>query len=94
MYHGPYGTEFYRQLHVVLHKEFRSRRVWRALRSRNGNGHNYGLRDIASMAVNAATLPGARRKLEKLAVKSAHSLGALPQIMTPEAAARPTPQLD
>jgi len=23
MYHGPFTTEFYRQLHVVLHKEFR-----------------------------------------------------------------------
>ena len=26
MYHGPFTTEFYRQLHVVLHKEFRMRR--------------------------------------------------------------------
>jgi anaerobic magnesium-protoporphyrin IX monomethyl ester cyclase len=94
MYHGPYGTEFYRQLHVVLHKEFRSRKTWRDLRSAKGNGHRHGLRDIASMAAYAATLPAARRKLEKLAVKSQHSFDSLPQIMTPEAAARPTPQSD
>jgi anaerobic magnesium-protoporphyrin IX monomethyl ester cyclase len=94
MYHGPYGTDFYRQLHVVLHKEFRYRRTWRALRSGNGNGHRVGLRDVAAMAANAATLPIARRKLERLAVESKHSLGALPQIMTPEAASRPTPQSD
>jgi radical SAM superfamily enzyme YgiQ (UPF0313 family) len=92
MYHGPYGTEFYRQLHVVLHKEFRSRRTWRQLRE--GNGHRHGLRDIASMAANAATLPVARRKLERMAVKSQHALDALPQIMSPEAASRPTPQTD
>jgi anaerobic magnesium-protoporphyrin IX monomethyl ester cyclase len=32
MYEGPFSTEFYRQLHVVLHKEFRSRKGWRELK--------------------------------------------------------------
>src|SRR5690606_10377438 len=33
MYRGPFVTEFYRQLHVVLHKEFRSRRALDAWRT-------------------------------------------------------------
>ena len=31
LYQGPYTTEFYRQLHTVLHKEFRSTKTWHAL---------------------------------------------------------------
>src|SRR5260221_5517313 len=31
LYHGPFGTEFYRQLHTVIHKEYRSRKTFRRL---------------------------------------------------------------
>jgi hypothetical protein len=70
LYHGPFTTEFYRQLHVVLHKEFRMRRGWdevcRALRqpARLTRRH---LRRLGASAFYAATLPPARRKLHRLA---------------------------
>jgi hypothetical protein len=28
LYHGPFGTAFYRVLHKVLHREFRAQRAW------------------------------------------------------------------
>jgi anaerobic magnesium-protoporphyrin IX monomethyl ester cyclase len=31
LYHGPFSTAFYRWLHRVLHREFRSQRAWDAL---------------------------------------------------------------
>jgi hypothetical protein len=68
MYQGPYPTEFYRKLHVVLHKEFRSRKTWRNLR--NGGKHlpvHKRARDAASMVYNWATLPIERRKLAQMA---------------------------
>ena len=69
LYQGPYGSAFYRQLHTVLHKEFRARRAWRDLRGaiqqpvRLRGGH---LRRAAAMAYHAGTLPLARRKLDRL----------------------------
>src|SRR5690606_26163304 len=33
LYKGPFRTEFYRQLHTVVHKDYRSRKTWRDLRS-------------------------------------------------------------
>src|SRR5438477_2280532 len=51
MYHGPYGSDFYRQLHVTLHREFRSARTWRELRKANGRVVHMRkkARDAASM---------------------------------------------
>jgi anaerobic magnesium-protoporphyrin IX monomethyl ester cyclase len=34
LYNGPFSTAFYRQLHTVLHREFRARKAWRALLGR------------------------------------------------------------
>jgi anaerobic magnesium-protoporphyrin IX monomethyl ester cyclase len=94
MYRGPYSSDFYRQLHVVLHREFRSSKTWRELRKSKGRAVQLRrkVRDVASMVYNRAMLPVERRKLEKLAVASGRALGMLPQIMTPEAASKPTPQ--
>jgi radical SAM superfamily enzyme YgiQ (UPF0313 family) len=96
MYHGPYGSDFYRQLHVTLHREFRARKIWRELRAPGPRlgGLRRQARDMATMLYNRAMLPAERRKLDKLAVPSDHSLGMLPQIMTPEAASKPSPQGD
>jgi radical SAM superfamily enzyme YgiQ (UPF0313 family) len=33
LYRGPFTTEFYRKLHQVVHKEFRGRKAWNALRN-------------------------------------------------------------
>jgi radical SAM superfamily enzyme YgiQ (UPF0313 family) len=32
LYRGPFSTDFYRKLHQVVHKEFRARKAWSALR--------------------------------------------------------------
>ncbi|HEU5424121.1 MAG TPA: radical SAM protein [Nitrolancea sp.] len=69
LYRGPYSTEFYRQLHVVLHKEFRSHKyraeLGRALAGRAMRRAN--LRQAAGLAKCRLTLPLARRRLERLA---------------------------
>jgi anaerobic magnesium-protoporphyrin IX monomethyl ester cyclase len=89
MYRGPFSTAFYRQLHVVLHHEFRLRKAWSALRSRGRR-----LRSLAAVAFHGAALPLARLQLE-IAGRARHpGLSALPRFMTPDAAARPTPQPD
>jgi hypothetical protein len=70
LHHGPFSTDFYRQLHVVLHKEFRMRRGWEELRrgvrqpARLRRRH---LRRLGAAAYHLATLPLERRKLERLA---------------------------
>jgi hypothetical protein len=33
LYKGPFSTAFYRQLHRVLHKEFRRRKAWEQIKS-------------------------------------------------------------
>lgn len=88
MYTGPFTTAFYRQLHTVVHKEFRSRRTV----SRLQRGQSVTLRQIAAMLYHAATLPLARRKLDSLAALPHRGIHALPLGMPPSDAARPTPQ--
>src|SRR4029077_15320171 len=89
MYQGPFSTAFYRQLHVVLHHEFRLRKAWSALRSRGRR-----LRSLAAVAFHGVALPLARFQLESVARARHPGVRALPRLMTPEAAARPTPQPD
>lgn len=70
LYQGPFRTEFYRQLHTVIHKEYRSRRTW----------HEIGqlvrqpallrpsmIKRAAAMIYHTLTLPAARRTLDDLA---------------------------
>jgi anaerobic magnesium-protoporphyrin IX monomethyl ester cyclase len=33
LYQGPFATEFYRQLHTVIHKDYRSRKAWQEIRA-------------------------------------------------------------
>ncbi|NOX63577.1 MAG: B12-binding domain-containing radical SAM protein [Chloroflexi bacterium] len=95
LYHGPYATEFYRQLHVTLHKEYRARKYARRLARvalhprRWRKGH---LRQVAAMIYHWTTLPLARRKLARLEKLPHRGLGALPPGMSQTAAATPTPQ--
>lgn len=63
LYQGPFRTEFYRQLHKVVHKDYRSRKTWRSLR----HGHMQSPRQLASMLYHRATLPIAERQLDQLA---------------------------
>ncbi|XWX05361.1 radical SAM protein [Aggregatilineales bacterium SYSU G02658] len=70
LYHGPFVTEFYRQLHTVMHKDYRSRKAWRALRHVAAHPTQFSgqhLRQLAQMLYYQATLPFDRRRLDALA---------------------------
>ncbi len=88
MYDGPFATEFYRQLHIVLHKEFRSRKTLSQL----SNGKRVSLRKLLALPHQAGTLPFARKRLRQLAGLPHQGVAALPIARDPQAAARPTPQ--
>ncbi len=91
LYQGPYPTEFYRQLHTVLHKEFRTRKTWQALTRRNGSTRP-SPRQLGSMVYHRATLPLARQKLTRLETAPHQGLGPLGHSMSQQAAATPSPQ--
>jgi anaerobic magnesium-protoporphyrin IX monomethyl ester cyclase len=94
MYEGPFSTDFYRQLHVVLHKEFRSRKGAAELRRLLGTPLEFRLRHMregAAVIYRRATLPLARYKLDRLANLPQQVLSP-PEHMTLEEASQPTPQ--
>ncbi len=96
MYRGPFSTAFYRQLHVVLHKEFRSRRALRELRrvaSKPRLWRGRHLREAAATLYRLATLPLARYRLNRLAALPHAGLAPM-RHMSLEEAAEPTPQGD
>jgi anaerobic magnesium-protoporphyrin IX monomethyl ester cyclase len=70
LYQGPFATAFYRQLHSVVHKDYRSRKTALALRALLRNpfalrpGH---LKQTAAMIYHRVTLPAAVAKLDALA---------------------------
>ena len=84
LFPGAYSTAFYRQLHRVIHHEFRARKAWQALR----RGFNF--RQLARLAYNSLALPFSRWQLNRLAVRPNTSL-QLPHL-SHEQAANPTPQ--
>jgi anaerobic magnesium-protoporphyrin IX monomethyl ester cyclase len=95
LYQGPYTTAFYRQLHMVLHKEFRARKGWREIRaalSRPQTLRPRHLRRTLGMIYNTATLPVARRRLDRLAAARHSGIGPLAPTLPPEAAGQPSPQ--
>jgi radical SAM superfamily enzyme YgiQ (UPF0313 family) len=59
LYRGPFGTDFYRRLHHVVHAEFRLRRLVR--------GRVTSLRQAAAALGQAMTLPLERRRLRRMA---------------------------
>ncbi len=93
LYRGPFTTAFYRQLHVVLHKEYRARRTWWRLTGlRPGGAKRPGWRQIMAMVYHIVTLPWARYRLERLARVPHEALSPLAPGLSPAAAAIPTPQ--
>lgn len=97
LYQGPYTTEFYRQLHTVLHKEFRARKYWAELKrlARNPKGlRKHHLRRAVAMVYYTLSLPLERQRLNRLERRSATGLGPLPPGMHPDAAATPSPQME
>ena len=109
LYRGPFTTAFYRQLHVALHREFRLRKAWRAfLRPRETKGPigyprqpgttsstlRLRLRSLAQAIYYLARLPFDRVKLERLARLPHTGIQPLPRSLSPEEAARPSPQAE
>jgi radical SAM superfamily enzyme YgiQ (UPF0313 family) len=93
LYEGPFSTDFYRHLHVVLHREYRSRRAWRRFKQAAPHWRPRHLRDLLASAYRTALLPSSRAQLNRLAQSSAQVLRSAPH-MSLEAAARPSPQSD
>jgi len=94
LYRGPFTTAFYRQLHTVVHKEFRARKALRAILQaarRPTSLRRRHLRAAASLAHNLLTLPLARARLNRLARRPHAGMGPLPH-MAPAQAAAPTAQ--
>jgi radical SAM superfamily enzyme YgiQ (UPF0313 family) len=94
MYHGTFATDFYHQLHKVVHKEFRTRRAWNALKravARPTTLRPHHLREVAASLYRLITLPSARIRLRRLAFPRGDSF-APPPHMSYEDAAQPTIQ--
>jgi len=95
LYRGSFGTGFYRQLHTVLHKEFRARRYWTGLKRMAGGDEplqKEHLRRAAAMVYHTATLPAARWRLDRLAKVLYGASHPLPPGLDPDGAATPSPQ--
>ncbi len=93
MYQGAFPTEFYRQLHTVVHKEFRARRGWLRLRQVGPEPTKWRLahlRELAAIAYRWVTLPVARWRLNRLA-DAAQPQDLLPHMPLAESA-QPSPQ--
>ena len=90
LYRGTFTTAYYRQLHRVVHKEYRARLAL----SRLGPGtlaHRAGRRSTVGAFYGWLTLPLERWRLERLA-RAPQSGFAPPPHLPPSAAASPTPQ--
>jgi len=93
LYHGPFTTAFYRQLHAVVHREFRLRKGWSELkRTRLAHWRGRQLRLLAAMVYRAVTLPVARWRLNRLARVSPQTALALPVALSQQEAAQPSAQ--
>ena len=97
LYQGPYTTPFYRQVHKVLHKEFRMRKhaaeLGRALKHPDRLGRKH-LRQSLVAAYYAATLPWDRLRLSRLEKRTRTGIGSLLPGMAHDAAATPSPQAE
>lgn len=92
LYRGPFTTDFYRQLHTVVHKEYRARRAWHTLRATPVSQWRWPqLRDAAAGVYRMTTLPLARARLDRLAGQPHSGLAPMPHMSLAEAS-RPSPQ--
>jgi radical SAM superfamily enzyme YgiQ (UPF0313 family) len=98
LYKGPYSTHFYRQLHRVVHKEFR---VLKQHQFSNSPDRNHSLRVESSKY--KILLPAIRKILDKISLPVDRlilslyehlphkGLKTIPPELSPEEAAQPTP---
>jgi radical SAM superfamily enzyme YgiQ (UPF0313 family) len=95
LYHGPFTTEFYRQLHTVVHREFRLRKGWIELKrvARHPlRWRLHHLRLITASFYRRATLPWTRRRLSHLEHKPQQVVAPLPVALSQQEAAQPSTQ--
>ncbi|MFQ5854081.1 MAG: B12-binding domain-containing radical SAM protein [Anaerolineae bacterium] len=96
LYRGPFTTDFYRQLHTALHKEFRARKYWaeaKHLARRPMDFRAKHLRRMAAMVYHTVTLPVERHRLNRLEKLPHAGLEPLPPGLDQAAAATPSPQI-
>ncbi len=70
LYQGPFVTQFYRQLHTVVHKDYRSRKTWAQLQQVARDPRKFSpslIRSSAAMVYHRATLPLSEWRLDRLA---------------------------
>jgi radical SAM superfamily enzyme YgiQ (UPF0313 family) len=68
LFNGPFPTAFYRQLHTVVHKDYRSRKTWLALkRGQIKPWNKTHLRQLIALVYHRLTLPRETAKLDELA---------------------------
>jgi anaerobic magnesium-protoporphyrin IX monomethyl ester cyclase len=95
LYHGPFVTEFYRQLQTVVHREFRLRKGWTELKRVLSHPFRWRPRHARLIAVSIyrwATLPWARWQLNRLARVPQQAMTPLPVALSQAEAAQPTAQ--
>ncbi len=67
LFAGEYSTEFYRQLHTVIHKDFRMRKAWQAIQHLTSAGKRFSLGQFGlawvRLAYNLVSLPPALVRL-------------------------------
>jgi hypothetical protein len=86
LYHGPFTTAFYRQLHTVVHREFRLRKGWGEWK------RTHRPRLLAATIYRALTLPVVRWRLNRLARVSPQDALPLPVALSQQEAAQPSAQ--
>jgi radical SAM superfamily enzyme YgiQ (UPF0313 family) len=104
LYQGPFTTDFYRQLHVTLHREFRMRKAMlelvKRLKQHPGSIdrplslRKNSLQLAAEASYHAALLPLERRRLSQLAKIAHRGIEPISPRMSPEAASYPSTQPD
>jgi anaerobic magnesium-protoporphyrin IX monomethyl ester cyclase len=87
MYRGAFSSAFYRQLHTLVHREFRARNAWRALR--RGAWSNRA-NALTKLALNLTAMPIARLQLEIQAFAPHYPISSHATVLSQEAAAQPT----
>ncbi len=95
LYQGPFSTDFYRQLHTVVHREFRLRQGWAELKRaarHPARWRGQQLRLIAASLYRWATLPWVRWRLNRLEHQSRHVIAPLPVALSQQEAAQPSAQ--
>jgi len=87
LYEGPFVTEFYRQLHTIVHKDYRSRKTWKALKilvkdpkNLHKNIKPSHLRQTVAMLYHRLTLPIYEWRLNQLAERPTKTVKSTEQV--------------